>query len=180
LEVLLYCAYHLQRFCRPFSCETNALPAFSRGCVVFGRVAGDSASAYLFKEISKNGGGGGSSGAVSRLNQVNGHLSLPSTTISVDPNSQQVFLTINYGQGAGASSSSSSSSAATSDDGIKANGPSTAEEPANEKEAATPPKEQKGTKKEYTMEEVAKHNKKDDLWVSFFPFTRCLSPLFFR
>ncbi|GAA5828937.1 hypothetical protein JCM3766R1_003875 [Sporobolomyces carnicolor] len=128
------------------------------GCVVFGRVAGDSASAYLFKEISKTGGSG--SGAVSRLNQVNGHLSLPSTTISVDPNSQQVFLTINYGQGQGASSSS-----ATSDDGIKANGPSTAEEPANEKQAATPPKENKDTGKEYTMEEVAKHNKKDDCWV---------------
>jgi len=114
------------------------------------------------------------------LNQVNGHLSLPSTTISVDPNSQQVFLTINYGQGASASSSSSSSSAATSDDGIKANGPSTAEEPANEKEAATPPKEQKGTKKEYTMEEVAKHNKKDDLWVSTFFFSRYFASLFFR
>lgn len=135
---------------------TNRL---DRGCVVFGRVAGDSASAYLFKEISKTGGSG--SGAVSRLNQVNGHLSLPSTTISVDPNSQQVFLTINYGQGQGASSSS-----ATSDDGIKANGPSTAEEPANEKQAATPPKENKDTGKEYTMEEVGKHNKKDDCWVS--------------
>ncbi|GAA6005543.1 hypothetical protein JCM11491_003680 [Sporobolomyces phaffii] len=133
------------------------------GCVVFGRVAGDSASAYLFKEISKNAGGGSSSGAVSRLNQVNGHLSLPSTTISVDPNSQQVFLTINYGQPQ--SGSSSSSSSATSPDGIKANGPSTAEQPANEKQAATPPKEQKDTGKEYTVEEVAQHNKKDDCWV---------------
>ncbi|GAA5886825.1 hypothetical protein JCM16303_005719 [Sporobolomyces ruberrimus] len=130
------------------------------GCVVFGRVAGDSASAYLMKEMSKN--GGGSSGAVSRLNQVNGHLSLPSTTISVDPNSQQVFLTFNYGQG---SAQAGSSSAAASDDGIKANGPSTAEQPANEKQAATPPKEQKDTKKEYTLEEVAEHNKKDDVWV---------------
>jgi len=137
------------------------------GCVVFGRVAGDSASAYLFKDISKNGGGSSSSssGAVSRLNQVNGHLSLPSTTISVDPNSQQVFLTINYGQGAQASSSSGSSASATSDDGIKPNGPSTGEEPANEKQAATPPKEQKDTGKEYTMEEVAEHNKKDNCWV---------------
>ncbi|GAA5938557.1 uncharacterized protein JCM15063_005353 [Sporobolomyces koalae] len=136
------------------------------GCVVFGRVAGDSASAYLFKEVSKN--GGGSSGAVSRLNQVNGHLSLPSTTISVDPNSQQVFLTINYGQGSGSASSTSSSSSeasASSGDGIKPNGPSTAEQPANEKEAVTPPEEKKDTKKEYTLEEVAKHNKKDDCWV---------------
>ncbi|GAA5949272.1 hypothetical protein JCM3765_003355 [Sporobolomyces pararoseus] len=131
------------------------------GCVVFGRVAGDSASAYLFKEISKNGGGG--SGAVSRLNQVSNHLSLPSTTISVDPNSQQVFLTINYGQGQ--ATSSSSATAAASDDGIKAEGKSTPEQPANEKETATPPKEQKDTKKEYTMKEVEEHNKNDDCWV---------------
>lgn len=131
------------------------------GCVVFGRVAGDSASAYLFKEISKNGGGG--SGAVSRLNQVSNHLSLPSTTISVDPNSQQVFLTINYGQGQSAQASSSAN--ASSNDGVKPNGPSTAEEPANEKEAVVPPTEQKDTKKEFSMDEVAKHDKKEDLWV---------------
>lgn len=132
------------------------------GCVVFGRVAGDSASAYLLKTMSKN--AGSSSGAVSRLNQVNGHLSLPSTTISVDPNSQQVFLTINYGNAA-ASSSTSGASASVSDAEIKPDGPSTADQPANEKESAAPPKEQRDTGKSFTKEEVAKHNKKDDCWV---------------
>ncbi|GAA6061068.1 hypothetical protein JCM10212_000111 [Sporobolomyces blumeae] len=131
------------------------------GCVVFGRVAGESASAYLLKSLSKQGSGGGS-GAVSRLNQVSNHLALPSTTISVDPNSQQVFLTINYGAGQGQGQGQAASS---SNDEVKPDGPSTAEEPANQKEAIKGPDEKKDTGKEYTLDEVAKHNSKDDCWV---------------
>ncbi|GAA5869019.1 hypothetical protein JCM1840_000444 [Sporobolomyces johnsonii] len=126
------------------------------GCVVFGRVAGESAASYLLKSLSSSSKG---SGAVSRLNQVNGHLSLPATTIQVDPSSQQVFLTINYG-GQGASSSSGE---------VASSGPSTADRPANEVDTAVKhdakSKEAPKEVKEYSLEDVKKHNSKDDCWV---------------
>ncbi|GAA5928345.1 hypothetical protein JCM1841_003536 [Sporobolomyces salmonicolor] len=126
------------------------------GCVVFGRVAGDSAASYLLKSLSSSSKG---SGAVSRLNQVNGHLSLPATTIQVDPSSQQVFLTINYG-GQGAPPSSGE---------VAPSGPSTADRPANEVDTAVKhdaqTKEAPKEIKEYSLEEVKKHNSKDDCWV---------------
>ncbi|KIY43297.1 Flavocytochrome c [Fistulina hepatica ATCC 64428] len=81
------------------------------GCVVFGRVSGDSAAAYLLQitgaAVAKAGG---------RLNAVAGHV-------------------------AGDAAPPASAPA------VDAPGPDT------------------GGKKEYTMEEVAKHNKKDDVWV---------------
>ncbi|KAF7321387.1 Fumarate reductase [Mycena kentingensis (nom. inval.)] len=83
------------------------------GCVVFGRVSGDSAAAYLLqsasKAIEKAGG---------RLGAVAGQLGAPAPTPAP---------------------------AAAPAPGPKA-GPS-------------------GGKKEYTMDEVAKHNKKEDIWV---------------
>ncbi|GAA5978153.1 hypothetical protein JCM21900_004312, partial [Sporobolomyces salmonicolor] len=126
------------------------------GCVVFGRVAGESAASYLLKSLSSSSKG---SGAVSRLNQVNGHLSLPATTIQVDPSSQQVFLTINYG-GQGAPPSSGE---------VAPSGPSTADRPANEVDTAVKhdaqTKEAPKEIKEYSLEEVKQHNSKDDCWV---------------
>jgi predicted heme/steroid binding protein len=80
------------------------------GCVVFGRVSGDSTAAYLLQStsaaIAKAGG---------RLNSLVGHLS----------------------------ATPSSSPAA----------------------AAAPPASTCGPSGEYTVEDVAKHNKKDDVWV---------------
>lgn len=83
------------------------------GCVVFGRVAGDSAAAYLLQAtsvaVAKAGG---------RLGAIAGQVS-------------------------GASSSSSSSSSAP---------------PAKEEKSS-------GSAKTFTMEEVAKHKAKDNVWV---------------
>merc|ERR1711964_899639 len=73
------------------------------GCVVYGRVAGDTASNYLFRNALN-----GSTGASSRLGQISLHID-----------------------------------------------PSRPGKPA----------EFKIPEKEYSMEEVAKHNKKEDLWV---------------
>ncbi|GJN93452.1 hypothetical protein Rhopal_006508-T1 [Rhodotorula paludigena] len=134
------------------------------GCVVFGRVAGDTAASYLLKSLSSS---SGSSGAAARLGQVNGHLQPPSTTISIDPQSQQVHLTFNW---AGQPQSQSQSGNAGD---VSPQGPSTAEHPANEKDAAVKQegetKKQGGVEKkelkEYSLEEVAKHNKKDDIWI---------------
>ncbi|KAL4252621.1 Fumarate reductase [Abortiporus biennis] len=82
------------------------------GCVVFGRVSGDSAAAYLLNRI-----GPLAEKAAGRLGAVAGHL--------------------------GAESSSKPAAAAPSP-------------------AAPAPS---SGKREFTVEEVAKHNKKDDIWV---------------
>ncbi|AEO70507.1 450796fe-58ca-4300-ba76-ecd876caddf8 [Thermothielavioides terrestris] len=112
------------------------------GCVVYGRVAGDSASNYLFQQVLK-----GSSTSAARLGQIALHID-PST-----PGKISVEWT-------GASGGTSGG----------------AEAPKAQPAPVSPsaPKQQTQTKdtksfsipdKEYTMEEVAKHNKKDDLWV---------------
>ncbi|KAL2137978.1 hypothetical protein VTI28DRAFT_7748 [Corynascus sepedonium] len=105
------------------------------GCVVYGRVAGDSASNYLFQRALQ-----GSAGAA-RLGQIALHID-PSTPgkISVE--------------WAGASSSEAPKAQAVSASAA----PASKKESAEAKPFAIPDKE-------FTMEEVAKHNKKDDLWV---------------
>ncbi|KAA1476810.1 Flavocytochrome c [Dentipellis sp. KUC8613] len=87
------------------------------GCVVFGRVSGDSAAAYLLQRSGKI-----AEQAASRLGAVAGHLEAP----------------------APAPAASSSSAPAAS---------------------APAPAAKAGGANAYTLEEVAKHNKKDDVWV---------------
>jgi len=89
------------------------------GCVVFGRVSGDSAAAYLLQQTSALAAKAGE-----RLGAVAGHVSSSSgQPATKDAKEEQV------------TSQASSSSAPTN----------------------------KGSS--FTMEEVAKHNKKDDIWV---------------
>ena len=66
------------------------------GCVVYGRVAGESASKYLFQQALNSAGGS----AVSRLGQISLHI---------DP-SQPGKVSVEWGNGASASSSTSSES----------------------------------------------------------------------
>lgn len=105
------------------------------GCVVYGRVAGDSASNYLFQQALS-----GTAGAAQRLGQISLHI---------DP-SQPGKVSVEWANGATASASSTPQASA-----------STAEAP----KASQPVKKFSIPEKEFTLEEVAKHNKKEDLWV---------------
>ncbi|KAJ5818794.1 hypothetical protein N7474_004385 [Penicillium riverlandense] len=111
------------------------------GCVVYGRVAGDSACEHLFQKLINN----GSSAAQQRLGQVSLHID-PST-----PGKISVEWT---GASAGGSLPTLAAAPAAA---------AAAEEPAAQ--ANSDPANFKVPEKEFTMEEVAKHNKKDDLWI---------------
>jgi flavocytochrome c len=121
------------------------------GCVVYGRVAGDSASEYLFKKVLT----GGLSTAQQRLGQISLHID-PATPgkVSVEWN------------GAGGSDQSQQSKT-VKQQAQKSAGPvmnSKGQDPGKV-EKPNEPAEFKIPEKEFTMEEVKKHNKKDDLWI---------------
>ncbi|KAK9473777.1 FAD binding domain-containing protein [Dipodascopsis tothii] len=117
------------------------------GCVVYGRVAGDSASNFLFQKLLK----GGSSGAAGRLGMISLHI---------DP-AQPGKVVVDWGKGG---SSASTVSAGPTQSSAAGAGPAP-------EGGATPAEKPKGPKafsiptKEYTAADVAKHNKKDDCWV---------------
>lgn len=116
------------------------------GCVVYGRVAGDSASQHLFQKLITT----GSSPAQQRLGQISLHI---------DP-SNPGKISVEWGGAArgGGSLSGVESSASAVD--------TTASSASPAAEQAKPdPANFKIPEKEYSMEEVAKHNKKEDLWI---------------
>jgi len=120
------------------------------GCVVFGRVSGDSAAAYLLQNR-----------ATERLGAVAGHLM--ETKIRINPGSSSVNLEFSWvGQGAQSSSSSATTSASSSAAPSTSPAPAPAKEEKKAEATTSVPEKKAG---EYTAAEVAKHNKKDDCWV---------------
>jgi flavocytochrome c len=105
------------------------------GCVVYGRVAGDTASNYLFQKALNNAGG-----AAQRLGQISLHI---------DP-SQPGKVSVEWGSQGASSSRAAAPAPAPS---------------APVESKPSQPAEFKIPEKEFTMEEVGKHNKKEDLWV---------------
>jgi cytochrome b involved in lipid metabolism len=98
------------------------------GCVVFGRVSGDAAAAYLLQQTASIAGK-----AADRLGVVGGHLAgqpAPQTQSQSQPATAQAKEEKTTSKGESSSAPASSSKGKT-----------------------------------FSMEDVAKHNKKDDIWV---------------
>lgn len=119
------------------------------GCVVFGRVAGDTASSYLLKSLSSG------SGAAERLGQISNHINL-----NIDPSSKAI--TISFADGGGLQQSTNSQAAGQGSTAAVYKGQSSdaiEAEPADANKVDVP-------KKKYNMTEVEKHNIKEDIWVA--------------
>jgi len=128
-------------------------------CVVFGRVSGRNVSSYLLQQALKF----QRDAAQGRLSNVLGHLTGDSgvqttinqgglqTTISVKPNNNQVSIDFNWGSSPSPQSSAPVVSQPSNTSSSDNNGSSSAPAPVE--------------KKEYTFDDVAKHNKEDDCWV---------------
>ena len=122
------------------------------GCVVYGRVAGQSASQYLFKKLAT----GQTSAAANRLGQISLHI---------DP-SQPGKISVewsNSGDGTPAVGDSKTTQQSQKTSAPVMNGKK--EDPGKAKEA-NDISAFKVPDKEFDMEEVKKHNKKDDLWIA--------------
>jgi succinate dehydrogenase/fumarate reductase flavoprotein subunit len=116
------------------------------GCVVYGRVSGDSASEYLFQKVLSTGGAGN---ANSRLNQISLHI---------DPNTPG-RVTVDWSGLSDATAQVSGQTATHPVYKAGAEGSDPATVDTAEKKVFSIPE------KEFSMDEVAKHNKKDDVWV---------------
>lgn len=123
------------------------------GCVVFGRVAGDTATSYLLRGISSGKIAAGRAGKVAQ------HLE---TTVRVNPESQKLDLTFSWaGQGVGQQMQQQSQ---TNTPAAESRPPTETPNTAAKKSADKVVK--KEDLREITADELAKHASDDDCWVA--------------
>ncbi|KAK3675689.1 Osmotic growth protein [Recurvomyces mirabilis] len=125
------------------------------GCVVYGRVAGDSASKYLFQKVLN----GSTSVAAQRLGQISLHI---------DP-SQPGKVSVEWSEGVGAGSGSSDEARMRQQSQKSAGPVMTQNGDSSDPAKVSKPNDISQFKvpdDEYSLEEVAKHNKKEDLWIA--------------
>ncbi|KAB2569644.1 Cytochrome b5 [Lasiodiplodia theobromae] len=120
------------------------------GCVVYGRVAGESASKWLFQNLVS----GSVSSAAQRLGQISLHI---------DP-SQPGKVQVEWGSGVSSGDDQiarqkQQSAAPVLSGGADSADPGKVSKPNDISTFKVP-------EQEYTLEEVKKHNKKDDLWIA--------------
>ena len=121
------------------------------GCVVYGRVAGAGAANYLFQGLLHKEGSGASS-PQSRLQQISLHIDPAKPgRITVDWNSGGVGSSGSQPERQGSTAAVQNASSSTGNDGGKV-----------KKQA----KKLEVPDKEFTLNEIAKHNTKDDCWVA--------------
>lgn len=130
-------------------------------CVVFGRVAADQASSYLLQQLSKLGElTVDHESSLNRLKQISLHI---------DPTNDRVIVDWGKDKGNGGSNGSSGSSGAGGAGGAGAVGSSSSSGPSGGASSAKPKAAAKPStfsipEKEFTMDEVAQHNSKEDCW----------------
>ncbi|KAI8373211.1 FAD binding domain-containing protein [Radiomyces spectabilis] len=121
------------------------------GCVVFGRVAGQTATRYLYKQLVNNSSVGQAQQRLGAIAQhLNGGVGI---SLVVNQNEPRINLEISWPGQQGQQVSSV---------------PQITDAPAGTSAAApeqVQAKEEPKKMGEYTLEEVAKHNKADDCWV---------------
>ncbi|KAI0239578.1 Osmotic growth protein, partial [Massospora cicadina] len=121
-------------------------------CVVYGRVAGASASKYQFQRLASG------KTAVQRLTNIGGHLDPNNiqASVSVAPNANKVTLELTWPQGQG--SPKQNRQDASQDD-------TTSKQSQQYYQASAETKGKEPELKAYSTKDVSAHNKEEDCWV---------------